>query len=306
MREFYLDTKTLRENAQDLKAGDKVYLSGTVYTARDAAHKRMFSLLENGKPLPFNIENSVIYYAGPTPTPKGKIIGSVGPTTSGRMDKFAPSLYDLGVIATIGKGERNPEVIEALHAKGITTQEVTLHVGAGTFLPVKEEDATKHTMHTEHFTIELATLRQLREKLGHIISVGTTSTRTIESLSALGWRVLQSGSPEAERAVGQWEIYDIPAEVSTHELLTALAEWMERQGTESLSAATQIMITPHYRFRIISGLVTNFHQPKSTLLLLISAIVGERWRDIYGYAMANGFRFLSYGDSSLLFVPEKF
>jgi S-adenosylmethionine:tRNA ribosyltransferase-isomerase len=161
-------------------------------------------------------------------------------------------------------------------------------------------------MHTEHFTIELATLRQLREKLGHIISVGTTSTRTIESLSALGWRVLQSGSPEAERAVGQWEIYDIPAEVSTHELLTALAEWMERQGTESLSAATQIMITPHYRFRIISGLVTNFHQPKSTLLLLISAIVGERWRDIYGYAMANGFRFLSYGDSSLLFVPEKF
>ncbi len=199
-----------------------------------------------------------------------------------------------------------PEVIEALHAKGITTQEVTLHVGAGTFLPVKEEDATKHTMHTEHFVIELATLRQLREKLGHIISVGTTSTRTIESLSALGWRVLQSGSPDAERAVGQWEIYDIPAEVSTHELLTALAEWMECQGTESLSAATQIMITPHYRFRIISGLVTNFHQPKSTLLLLISAIVGERWRDIYGYAMANGFRFLSYGDSSLLFVPEKF
>lgn len=114
MREFYLDTKTLREKAQDLKAGDKVYLSGTVYTARDAAHKRMFSLLENGKPLPFNIENSVIYYAGPTPTPEGKIIGSVGPTTSGRMDKFAPFLYDLGVIATIGKGERNPEVIEAL------------------------------------------------------------------------------------------------------------------------------------------------------------------------------------------------
>lgn len=114
MREFYLDTKTLREKAQDLKAGDKVYLSGTVYTARDAAHKRIFEHLENGKPLPFNIENSVIYYAGPTPTPEGKIIGSVGPTTSGRMDKFAPSLYDLGVIATIGKGERNPEVIEAL------------------------------------------------------------------------------------------------------------------------------------------------------------------------------------------------
>ena len=114
MREFYLDTKTLREKAKDLKAGDKVFLSGTVYTARDAAHKRMFSLLENGKPLPFNIENSVIYYAGPTPTPEGKIIGSVGPTTSGRMDKFTPKLLDMGLVATIGKGERNTEVIEAI------------------------------------------------------------------------------------------------------------------------------------------------------------------------------------------------
>ena len=114
MAEHYINTSDFPAAALKIKAGDKVYLSGTVYTARDAAHKRMFSLLENGNPLPFNIENSVIYYAGPTPTPEGKIIGSVGPTTSGRMDKFAPFLYDLGVIATIGKGERNPEVIEAL------------------------------------------------------------------------------------------------------------------------------------------------------------------------------------------------
>ncbi len=198
-----------------------------------------------------------------------------------------------------------PRLIDELHTRGIQTEEVTLHVGAGTFLPVKEEDATKHTMHTEHFTIELNTLRNLRSKLGHIISVGTTSTRTIESLSALGWRVLQSGSPETERVVDQWEIYDIPSEVGADRLLGALVEWMEREGVESLSAATQIMITPHYRFRIIEGLVTNFHQPKSTLLLLISAIVGEQWREIYGYAMANGFRFLSYGDSSLLFCKKQ-
>lgn len=198
-----------------------------------------------------------------------------------------------------------PRVIEALHAKGISTEEVTLHVGAGTFLPVKEEDATKHTMHTEHFVISVATIRNLISKLGHIISVGTTSTRTIESLSALGWRVMQCGSPESERAVGQWEIYAIPSEVATNELLTALADWMERSGQESLSAATQIMITPHYRFRIISGLVTNFHQPKSTLLLLISAIVGQEWKSIYRYAMENNFRFLSYGDSSLLWVNSE-
>ena len=197
-----------------------------------------------------------------------------------------------------------PEVIDSLNSKGITTEEVTLHVGAGTFLPVKEEDATKHTMHTEHFVIERATLRNIISKLGSIISVGTTSTRTIESLSALGWRVLQSGSPEEERCVGQWEIYDIPSEVATSELLTALADWMEQEGKSSLSAATQIMITPRYRFRIISGLVTNFHQPKSTLLLLISAIVGEGWRDIYRYAMDNDFRFLSYGDSSLLWIDH--
>ncbi len=197
-----------------------------------------------------------------------------------------------------------PRLIEELHSKGIKTEEVTLHVGAGTFLPVKESDAVRHTMHTEHFIVSVATLRNLISNLGHIFSVGTTSTRTIESLSALGWRIMQGGSPEAERPVGQWEIYDIPAQVGARELLGAMVDYMEREGLESLSAATQIMITPYYHFRIIDGLVTNFHQPKSTLLLLISAIVGERWREIYGYAMEHGFRFLSYGDSSLLFVPK--
>lgn len=197
-----------------------------------------------------------------------------------------------------------PRLINELHSRGVKTEEVTLHVGAGTFLPVKESDAVRHTMHTEHFIVSVATLRNLISNLGHIFSVGTTSTRTIESLSALGWRIMQGGSPEAERPVGQWEIYDIPAQVGARELLGAMVEYMEREGLESLSAATQIMITPYYRFRIIDGLVTNFHQPKSTLLLLISAIVGERWREIYGYAMANGFRFLSYGDSSLLFVQK--
>ena len=169
---------------------------------------------------------------------------------------------------------------------------------------MKEADATNHTMHTEHFIITLAALRNLRNHLGCIISVGTTSTRTIESVAALGWRVLQEGSPVVERTVGQWEIYDIPQEVESAALLDALIGWMEREGVEELSAATQIMITPHYRFRIIEGLVTNFHQPKSTLLLLISAVVGEDWRRMYAYAMDNSFRFLSYGDSSLLFVPK--
>ncbi|MBR2400774.1 MAG: S-adenosylmethionine:tRNA ribosyltransferase-isomerase [Tidjanibacter sp.] len=196
-----------------------------------------------------------------------------------------------------------PRLIEELHTKGITTDEVTLHVGAGTFLPVKEEDATRHTMHTEHFVVRLSTLRNLIGSVGRIVSVGTTSTRTIESIAALGYRTLQRGTPEAERVVGQWEIYDIPEEQSTIELLKALEDWMVSEGVEQLSASTQIMITPHYRFRIVDALVTNFHQPKSTLLLLISAIVGEGWHEIYDYALQHNFRFLSYGDSSLLFVP---
>ena len=198
-----------------------------------------------------------------------------------------------------------PRLIDELHGRGVVTEEVTLHVGAGTFLPVKESDATRHTMHTEHFEVSVATLRNLRAHLGRIISVGTTSTRTIESLCALGWRVMQGGSPEAERVVGQWEIYDIPSEVGGNELLGALIEWMEQNNQTSIKAATQIMITPHYRFRIIEGLVTNFHQPQSTLLLLISAIVGAEWRTIYGYAMDHGFRFLSYGDSSLLMINKQ-
>ncbi len=197
-----------------------------------------------------------------------------------------------------------PRLIEELHSRGIQSEEVTLHVGAGTFLPVKESDATLHTMHTEHFEVSVATLRNLRAHLGRIISVGTTSTRTIESLVALGWRVMQGGTPEAERVVGQWEIYDIPAEVGGDQLIGALIGWMEQNGASTLKAATQIMITPHYRFRIIAGLVTNFHQPKSTLLLLISAIVGDEWHTIYRYAMDNGFRFLSYGDSSLLMIDK--
>lgn len=191
-------------------------------------------------------------------------------------------------------------VIDRLHAQGVRTEEVTLHVGAGTFLPVKEDDVTLHTMHTEHFEFSLATLKALRESLGRIIPVGTTSVRTLESLVALGWRIISGGSPDTERVIDQWELYDIPAEVDGEKILSALIAWMEERGESRLKAATQIMIMPGYQYRLVSGMVTNFHQPKSTLLLLVSAFVGEEWRKIYDYALANDFRFLSYGDSSLL------
>ncbi|WP_191442088.1 S-adenosylmethionine:tRNA ribosyltransferase-isomerase [Alistipes sp. CHKCI003] len=193
------------------------------------------------------------------------------------------------------------ELIEGMKARGFGFEEVTLHVGAGTFLPVKDEDAARHPMHTEHFEIRRAAVEALRERWGAITAVGTTSVRTLESLAALAWRIRKSGSPEVGRPVGQWELYDIPASFSGCEALDTLAGYMDREGTERLKAATQIMITPlGYEFRIVRNLITNFHQPKSTLLLLVAAYAGEAWHTIYDYALAHDFRFLSYGDSSVL------
>ena len=194
-----------------------------------------------------------------------------------------------------------PELIEGMKARGFGFEEVTLHVGAGTFLPVKDDDAARHPMHTEHFEVRRAAVVRLLEKWGRITAVGTTSVRTLESLTALAWRIRTAGTPDAERVVGQWELYDVPAEFSGREALETLLKYMDEKGLERIKAATQIMITPlGYEFRIVRNIVTNFHQPKSTLLLLVSAFVGGDWKRIYEYALGHGFRFLSYGDSSVL------
>ena len=195
------------------------------------------------------------------------------------------------------------ELISQMKSKGFEFEEVTLHVGAGTFLPVKSEDAAQHPMHTEHFEVRLSTLERLLAHNVDVTAVGTTSVRTLESLPVLGWRVRQSGTPDADRVIGQWEAYDIPTDYSGREVLEDLIGYMRANGLEKMKAATQIMITPlGFKFRIVKRIITNFHQPKSTLLLLVSAYVGDDWRRMYDYALANGFRFLSYGDSSLLIV----
>ena len=198
-----------------------------------------------------------------------------------------------------------PELIASMRERGFGFEEVTLHVGAGTFLPVKDENAAQHPMHTEHFTITRKTVESLLVAVDRVVAVGTTSVRTLESLTALAWRIRTLGAPETERVVGQWELYDIPADFTGREALMTLAEYMRRADMEQLKAATQIMITPlGYRFRIVRYIITNFHQPKSTLLLLVGAYVGEDWHKIYDYALAHDFRFLSYGDSSLLKVEK--
>ena len=196
-------------------------------------------------------------------------------------------------------------MIGAMRDKGFSFDEVTLHVGAGTFLPVKSENAAAHPMHTEHFEVRLQTLENLLEHVGDVTAVGTTSVRTLESLPVLAWRIHQNGEPHEEQVIGQWESYDIPQDFSGRDVLETLIGYMREKGLARLKAATQIMITPlGFRFRIVSRIVTNFHQPKSTLLLLVSAYIGDDWRRMYKYALDNGFRFLSYGDSSLLICDK--
>lgn len=193
-------------------------------------------------------------------------------------------------------------MIDSLKSKNIDMCELTLHVGAGTFLPVKCASAKDHTMHIEHFEIDIDTLKKIAAHASKVIAVGTTSVRTMESLSVLGYRVIKDGEIDEDRAVGQWEAYDIPPEMGGSELLQGLISAMESRGMTRLHSSTGIMIVPMYDFKVVGRLITNFHQPQSTLLLLIKAVVGERWRDIYEYALDSEFRFLSYGDSSLLDV----
>ena len=202
------------------------------------------------------------------------------------------------------------KVLDGLRQRGIQTAEVTLHVGAGTFQPVKVADANQHTMHTEIIAVPRDTIMRLIDNIGHIVAVGTTSMRTLESLYFLGSEVLISpeGSNEYSQAnvqeqlsVSQFAPYEREYTLSTREALQAIVDYLDRTEQDVLHAETQIMIKPGYTFHVVDQLITNFHQPKSTLLLLVSAFVGGDWKHIYDYALANDFRFLSYGDSSILF-----
>ena len=193
------------------------------------------------------------------------------------------------------------EVLQALRQKGIDLEEVTLHVGAGTFKPVKSERMEGHEMHTEYIAVSRTTLLQLLAHLGDITAVGTTSVRTLESLYYIGATLRQQpDANEEELHVGQWTPYDTHPNLTTEDALREIIAWLDRHGLTTLHTSTQIIIAPGYTFRVVDRIVTNFHQPQSTLLLLVSAFVGGDWRSIYDYALSHDFRFLSYGDSSLL------
>lgn len=194
------------------------------------------------------------------------------------------------------------EVLESLREKGFDTEELTLHVGAGTFKPVKSETIEGHEMHTEFISVPRSVIRNIQSKAGNVIAVGTTSVRTLESLYYIGVKLstLPDASPE-ELITGQWEPYEPENNrLPVKEALQNILDYLDRRQSERLLTATRIMIAPGYEFKVVRGIITNFHQPESTLLLLISAFVKGNWKSIYDYALAHNFRFLSYGDSSLL------
>ena len=202
-----------------------------------------------------------------------------------------------------------PNVLEAIDSRDIERAELTLHVGAGTFKPVKSERIEGHEMHSEWIYVPRKVVEALLRHGGECTAVGTTSVRTLESLYYIGLKIMAKPEiTEDELKVGQWEPYGEAQGdevndkgVTSEESLRAILDWMERNHLNALHTATQIIIAPGYHYHIVRRMVTNFHQPQSTLLLLVSAFVGgERWKDIYRYALDNDFRFLSYGDSSLL------
>lgn len=189
-------------------------------------------------------------------------------------------------------------VLDAIRKRDIDTQTVCLHVGAGTFLPVKSSLVSEHTMHREPFVVTLDFLKSLISRKGKVMAVGTTSVRTLESLYYAGVKCLENGAPDD---VQQWDPYVREYSYSLEESLSALVAYMTDNSLDQIQLGTRIIIVPGYSFKVVDVLVTNFHQPQSTLLLLISAFVGGDWKTIYDHALSDGFRFLSYGDSSVLF-----
>jgi S-adenosylmethionine:tRNA ribosyltransferase-isomerase len=242
----------------------------------------------------------VLHYAGKIPLPP-----YMARAAEAKDEQTYQTVYakEEGSVAAPTAGLHFTEpLLGALATAGIDSQFVTLHVGAGTFMPVKTETIGEHDMHTEWIEVTAATIAQLlRRQVGPLVAVGTTSMRTLETLYHIGNKLVQGQSVDWQGAtVSQWDAYETTNFCSTTEALQALLLHLEQQNATRLVTRTQILIAPGYTFRMVDGLITNFHQPESTLLLLIAALIGGQWRQVYDYALQNNFRFLSYGDGSLL------
>ena len=199
-----------------------------------------------------------------------------------------------------------PAVFEALQQKGIEHRFLTLHVGAGTFKPVSTQTIGGHQMHSEQFMVERSLLQSLIDRKGQVISVGTTSMRTLESLYWLGAKMRRGYLPQNGFArIDQWEPYIHSEKSALSDCLSAIIDYLDKRKMNSLQGETALIIVPGYEFRLVDVLITNFHQPRSTLLLLVAAFAGSKWKAAYEFALNNNFRFLSYGDSCLFFRKDK-
>ncbi len=209
------------------------------------------------------------------------------------------SAFDGSVAAPTAGLHFTPEILRKLSQKGIETANITLHVGAGTFIPVKSDTISGHHMHSELINVNRSTIGKLKN--GNILAVGTTSVRSIESLYWLGVHLHKAGSGSKHvPGINQWDPYEMQAMLSPDESLDVILDYMSKRDIDSIETSTRMIILPGYRFRFVRSLITNFHMPGSTLLLLVAALVGEKWKNIYSHALGNGYRFLSYGDSSLI------
>jgi S-adenosylmethionine:tRNA ribosyltransferase-isomerase len=295
--------KCLIGGASKWKAGQvlRISLSTVTLEARYLGKQDDAFLIELSWDPPQLSFSELLHRAGLIPLPP--YIRRAPETTDAERYQTIYAQHDGSVAAPTAGLHFTEHVFQTLAAKDIRQTFVTLHVGAGTFLPVKAPTLSDHTMHVEWIAVTEGTIRLLRKNLDRpIIPVGTTSARTIESLYWLGIKTMRHPAPSPEDiAVQQWDAYDPSApEADTKTALTALLEWMQVHQLSQLITRTQLLITPGYRWRIAGGLITNFHQPESTLLLLVASLVGEDWRKIYDYALGHDFRFLSYGDGCLL------
>jgi S-adenosylmethionine:tRNA ribosyltransferase-isomerase len=241
----------------------------------------------------------ILHHAGAIPLPP--YIKRKAETSDAERYQTIYAHQDGSVAAPTAGLHFTSNVFSDLRKKNIQTDFVTLHVGAGTFKPVKTETLEHHEMHSEFIDVSKGTVENIIRNLDNIIiAVGTTSLRTIESLYWLGVKLSIADSRELA-GLGQWDAYEMKDQnIPVKEALQSLLQWMKQNNTERLVTKTRIIIAPGYQFRIVNALITNFHQPQSTLLLLVAALIGDDWRKVYDYALQNNFRFLSYGDGCLL------
>ena len=246
----------------------------------------------------------VVDAAGVTPLPP--YIKRIADKTDEETYQTVYSEHDGSVAAPTAGLHFTKRILDDLSENGVSTLFTTLHVGAGTFKPVKTETMEDHIMHSECMNITLEFLENLLSKIDQpVIPVGTTSMRTVESIYWMGNEIAHNPTISVEKLkVTQWEPYESKDLVSAENALKAFINWLKMNNQTHVSVETEIIIAPSYQFKIAKGLVTNFHQPQSTLLLLVSALIGDKWKEIYEYAFQNDFRFLSYGDGSLL-LPNK-